>query len=126
MNQWWKLAKDRKDTFAFAWFFGHEHRCTIYDDLGADGKGANFKARLIGSGAIPHLPQKEMTAQVAENGAATTKVWRVNHATIGNGLSAASSFAMLSIDETQCTVEYINEDGSLFYKKIYQVDQMQK
>ena len=117
MDQWWKLAKDRGFTFAFAWFFGHEHRCTIYDDLEADGKPTNFKARLIGSGAIPHLPQHEKAAEVAANGASTTRIWRVNGATIGNGLTASSSFAILSLDGPSCTVEYIDENEAIFYKE---------
>lgn len=42
----------------FAWFFGHEHRCAIYDD-----KATHFNARLIGSGCIPHEVQKETASE---------------------------------------------------------------
>jgi predicted phosphodiesterase len=110
--QWWKMATGRKDTLAFAWFFGHEHRCTLYDDT-----QTNFKARLIGSGAIPHVPQTETEAAVAANGAKATPVWRVNHGVVAGGDTAISTFAMLTFDQDQCTAEYFNEDGSLFYKE---------
>lgn len=112
MMQWWKLAKDRDDRLAYAWFFGHEHRCAIYDD-----RKTHFKARLIGNGSIPHLPQKETSAAVAPNGATADAVWKINHGTVGNGSTAASTFAMLWFDQDQCVVEYINETGDLFYKE---------
>lgn len=51
-----KLKLDAQNLFTaaavksvFGWFFGHEHRCTLYDDA-----VSGFRARLIGNGCIPH------------------------------------------------------------------------
>lgn len=113
-EQWWKIVSGRDIGAAFAWFFGHEHRCIIYDDSDSQ---CHFKARLIGNGSIPHLPEREIAAAVAANGAKANAVWRVNHGTVGDGATAISTFALLSFDGDQCVAEYINEDGSLFYKE---------
>ena len=55
------IAATRSDA-VYGWFFGHEHRCTIYDDAVTD-----YKARLLGNGAIPHDPQTETTPQTDGN-----------------------------------------------------------
>jgi hypothetical protein len=81
----------------------------IYDDT-----KTYYKARLIGNGSIPHLPEMEQAAQVVADGASCTPLWRVNHGTIGPDV-AISTFAMLTFDQGKCVAEYINEDGSLFY-----------
>jgi hypothetical protein len=113
-QQFLKFVSNRDYNRIHAWFFGHEHRCEIYDDADA---GAYFKARLIGNGSIPHPPQNEDAAAIAANGAKATAVWRVNHGTVGDGATAISSFAMLTFDEDKCIAEYWNEDGTLFYKE---------
>jgi hypothetical protein len=95
----------------FAWFFGHEHRCTIYDDTKTD-----FKARLIGNGAIPHHPQEEVESDKDETDTACTPFVAVNKGAIDGGPVAISTFALLSFDKDTCTVEYINEDGTPFYQ----------
>ncbi len=95
----------------FAWFFGHEHRCTIYDDTKTD-----FKARLIGNGAIPHHPQEEVESDKDETNTACTPFVAVNKVAIDGGPVAISTFALLSFDKDACSVEYINEDGTLFYQ----------
>lgn len=111
-QQWSKLAETTQRTdVVFAWFFGHEHRCTIYDDTKTP-----FKARLIGNGAIPHPPQTETGAEVAKTGASATATWRINHGTLGKDV-AISTFTMLTFDGDDCIAEYINEDGSAFYKE---------
>jgi hypothetical protein len=51
------IAATRSDA-VYGWFFGHEHRCTIYDDA-----VTGYKARLLGNGAIPHHPQTETMPQ---------------------------------------------------------------
>lgn len=94
----------------FAWFFGHEHRCTIYDDT-----KTLFKARLIGNGAIPHHPQEEVSAEKDETKTSCTPFIEVNKAALGDGTVAISTFALLSFNGPNCSVEYINEDGSAFY-----------
>ena len=88
----------------FAWFFGHEHRCTIYDD-----SFVAFKARLIGHGCIPHLPQ------TAPTNAPPVPFVQINKASRPDGSGyAISGFAFLTLAGRQMKVEYINEDGSIF------------
>lgn len=94
----------------FAWFFGHEHRCTIYDDTRTD-----FKARLIGNGSIPHHPQEEVVPDHDETMARCTAFVEVNKGSLDGGPVAISTFAMLSFSEDKCVVDYINEDGTRFY-----------
>ena len=114
-TQFLKFVANRDYTRIQAWFFGHEHRCEIYDDSPV---GSLFKARLIGNGSIPHAPETEDAAAIAANGAKATAIWRVNKATVGDDQTTAiSSFALLTFNNEKCTAEYINEDGSLFYKE---------
>jgi len=88
----------------FAWFFGHEHRCTIYDDSFND-----FKARLIGNGCIPHLPQ------TAPDGRPPVPYKAINQAVRPDGSGyAMSGFVLLTLAGPKMKVEYINEDGSVF------------
>ena len=88
----------------FGWFFGHEHRCTIYDDSFND-----FCARLIGNGCIPHLPQTPPTVVTGAKYKAINQAARPD----GSGY-AISGFVLLTLDGPNLKVEYINEDGSLF------------
>jgi len=88
----------------FAWFFGHEHRCTIYDDSFND-----FKARLIGNGCIPHLPQTPPDIAPPVPFKAINRAARPD----GSGY-AISGFVLLTLDGPNMKVEYINEDGSVF------------
>jgi hypothetical protein len=88
----------------FAWFFGHEHRCTIYDDSYND-----FRARLIGNGCIPHLPQ--MPPDIAP----PIPYVSINTAARPDGSGyAISGFVLLTLAGPSMKVEYINEDGTLF------------
>ena len=88
----------------FAWFFGHEHRCTIYDDSFND-----FRARLIGNGCIPH------DRQTAPDGVPPVPYRAINQGlrTDGSGY-AVSGFVLLTLTGPNMKVEYINEDGSSF------------
>lgn len=88
----------------FAWFFGHEHRCTIYDDSFND-----FRARLIGNGCIPHPPQAPPTDVTPIRYKVINQAARPD----GSGY-AISGFALLTLNGPNMKVEYINEDGSLF------------
>ncbi|WP_158792877.1 hypothetical protein [Granulicella sp. L60] len=56
-----------------AWFFGHEHKCTIYDD-----DKTEFRARLIGNGAIPHSHQTLVQAAKDETETSCTPVYPIN------------------------------------------------
>src|SRR5271156_4867489 len=86
----------------FAWFFGHEHRCTIYDDSFND-----FRARLIGNGCIPHLPQAPPTI-------APPVPYKAINSTARPDGYAICGFVLLTLTGPDMKVEYINEDGSLF------------
>ena len=108
--EYWNILQETNSNAIFAWFFGHEHRCTIYDDTKTD-----FKARLIGNGSIPHLPQEEVAPDEDETKSQCTPFVEVNKKALDNGPVAISTFALLSFDKDSCTVEYINEDGSSFY-----------
>jgi len=102
-------------TLLYAWFFGHEHRCIIYDDK-AKGPDALFRARLIGNGAIPHLPQTETVAATDNTGASVNRIGVPNLRAIGtDNQVAVSTFAMLTFNGPNCHVDYWDEDGNLFY-----------
>ncbi len=91
------------------WFFGHEHRCTIYADA-----AANYRARLIGHGCIPHSPPKEGT----KPDAGCAAIEAINTATTAQGV-AKSGFALLAFDGPELAIEYWNEDGTLFYREAW-------
>jgi hypothetical protein len=96
----------------YGWFFGHEHRCTIYDD-----PALQYKARLLGNGAIPHDPQTETEPQTDKTGIPCTRFAAANHGRLNNGPLALCTFAVLSLNRDRITVDYINEDGSMFYQQ---------
>ena len=101
------------------WFFGHEHKCTIYSDAQTD-----FRARLIGNGAIPHNRQALVAAAKDETNTSCTPVFTMNDRTVKHdmfGLAnldlATSGFALLTLNGPDASVKYINEDGSLFLEE---------
>jgi len=109
--QYRQLLELTQGNAIFAWFFGHEHRCTICDDTKTD-----FKARLIGNGSIPHQPQEDVPPEKDDTGAGCTPTTCVNTGAIDGGPVAISTFALLSFNQGTCTVDYINEDGTPFYQ----------
>jgi len=94
----------------FGWFFGHEHRCTIYDD-----PNIPYFARLIGNGCIPHTAPP--ANQQPEPGCYSFS--RMNSKANANG-DAMSGFALLKFDGGQLAIRYINEDGGLFFDETWQ------
>ncbi len=104
------IGLTRKDAI-YAWFFGHEHRCTIYDDAALP-----YKARLLGNGAIPHDPQTE-TAPQTDGTNTGTPFTAVNRARLRGGPLAICTFALLTLDRDTITIDYINEDGSTFFQQ---------
>lgn len=85
----------------FGWFFGHEHRCAIYND-----NKTPYNARLIGNGCIPHLVQTEKDAD-----AGCTPVGYFNRKAIeGTPTSAVSSFAKLHFEGYEVQIDYLDED----------------
>jgi hypothetical protein len=120
-NEFWKLRETIPAGMhaVWAWFFGHEHKCTIYDDTQTE-----FRARLIGHGSIPHTRQTLVEAAKDETKTSCTAVFTMNDRPLENdvlgikGLDLAiSGFAILTLDGPDAFVEYINEDGSLFLRE---------
>ena len=93
----------------FAWFFGHEHKSTIYDD-----PNIPYFARLIGNGCIPHFAPS--ANQEPESGCYSFS--RMNTGTNSKG-DAFSGFALLKFNGASIDLRYINENGSLFYEEIW-------
>jgi len=85
----------------FAWFFGHEHRFTIYRD-----DETLFNARLIGSGCIPHQIQHEVKADPG----CTPFDFVSNRGEYGSE-TAISQFAELQFLGEQLRVVYRDETG---------------
>jgi hypothetical protein len=94
----------------FGWFFGHEHRCTLYDDA-----VSGFKARLIGNGCIPHSPP--VPNQLPDPGCQPFS--RMNTGVNANG-DALSGFALLKLNGETIDIQYINEDGTVFFSEQWQ------
>jgi Calcineurin-like phosphoesterase len=86
----------------FGWFFGHEHRCTVYSDT-----ATSYNARLIGSGCIPHDIQREV---ICDPGC-TPFVWVSGRGEDGTQ-SAISQYAELRFIRHQLLINYIDERGT--------------
>jgi Calcineurin-like phosphoesterase len=96
----------------FGWFFGHEHRCALYND-----SATQFNARLIGNGCIPHEVQTE---DEADQGC--TPFVKVNRRqTDPNSGAATSMFVNLSFLEPgpQLLIEYIDEDFEVWGSEVW-------
>lgn len=120
-NEFWRLRETIPNGMkvVLAWFFGHEHKGTIYKDSETE-----FKARLIGNGAIPHSRQALVPPAKDETKTACTPVFTMNNKALKADCLdiheldlAVSTFALLTLDGVDAYVEYINEDGSLFLKE---------
>lgn len=108
-----RLIAATRPNAVYGWFFGHEHRCTIYDDAATP-----YKARLLGNGAIPHDPQTETAPQTdSKSGARATPFVAANHGRLNGGPLAICTFALLTLNRDQLTIDYINEDGSRFFQQ---------
>lgn len=117
MNEARKLLAEFSLGSIYGWFFGHEHRCTIYDD---DVLSAMFRSRLIGNGAIGHHPQEETEPAKDETGAtAAPFVWVNKRSLEDKGIVAMSSFAFLTLNDGRIDIEYIDEDGFVGYKETW-------
>ena len=86
----------------FAWFFGHEHRFTIYRD-----DDTLFNARLIGSGCIPHEVQHEVKADPG-----CTPFAFVCNRGVDGSQTAISQYAELQFLEHQLRVVYMDQKGT--------------
>jgi predicted phosphodiesterase len=113
------LLADFGSQSIFGWFFGHEHRCAIYNDKALS---ARFRARLIGNGAIGHHPQTETAPAKDETGAeAHPFVWVNRRSLEDKGVVAMSSFALLNLDGDKIHIDYIDEDGIVGYNEDWTV-----
>lgn len=92
----------------FGWFFGHEHKCTIYDD-----SYSSYRARLIGHGCIPHLPPTPPDSPPVPF-TSTNTTTRPD----GSGY-AISGFALLTLNGPVLQIEFINEDGTTYSKETW-------
>lgn len=94
----------------FGWFFGHEHRCAIYEDTALP-----YNARLIGNGCIPHEVQREKAADPG-----CTPFVGVNQRQDARGSGAAvSMFAELNFGGTQLIIRYIDEDNVVWGSELW-------
>ncbi len=91
----------------FGWFFGHEHRCTIYDDVKIP-----YLARLIGHGCIPHTPPSANQQPDPDCFSFSAMNTRAD----ANG-DAVSGFALLKFDGRNIDIKYIDEDGKTFLQE---------
>jgi hypothetical protein len=106
------LKQDAQNLFAaagipnvYGWFFGHEHRCTIYDDA-----LSGYRARLIGHGSIPHAPPSP--AQLPDPGC---QGFKLMNTAVNAGGDALSGFALLKLDGPSLEIQYVNENGTIFF-----------
>lgn len=91
----------------YAWFFGHEHRCTIYDDTRTE-----YRARLIGHGAIPN----DIPNGIPDVGCVPFTAINQTRKPDGSGY-LISGFALLALDGPTISIQYVNEDGSVWQKE---------
>ena len=91
----------------FGWFFGHEHRCTVYQD-----KETPYNARLIGSGCIPHDIQSEVTC----DSGCTPFTWVSARGEDGTE-SAISLYAELRFIREWLEIVYTDERGTSLGKE---------
>lgn len=85
----------------FAWFFGHEHRFTIYQD-----DETLYNARLIGSGCIPHDIQREVKPDPG-----CTPFKFVSDRGEDGSYTAISQYAQLQFFGHQLRVDFRDENG---------------
>ncbi len=93
----------------FGWFFGHEHRCAIYQD-----SVLPYNARLIGNGCIPHVVQHEKSADPG-----CTPLEFVNRKAYPGSKTAVSSFAVLRFAGPKLAIDYCNEDNTLWGTELW-------
>jgi len=97
----------------FGWFFGHEHRCTVYEN-----DAAPYNARLIGSGCIPHDIQREVTCDPG----CTPFVWVSGRGEDGTQ-SAISQYAELRFMEQHLLIVYTDERGTSLGSEMWDAQQ---
>lgn len=99
----------------FGWFFGHEHRCAIYDNNNPDGP---YNARLIGSGCIPHVVQRE----VHSDDGCTPATFFSRRSEPGSAENAISMYAELRFEQEHLTITYHDDDYTDWGYEIWYAD----
>ena len=94
----------------FGWFFGHEHRCALYDD-----SELSYNARLIGNGCIPHDVQRE---KQEDSGCTPVAFFNKRETRPGSG-TAVSSFAELRFGGPELLINYCNEDNGTWGTELW-------
>ncbi len=94
----------------FGWFFGHEHRCALYDD-----NATPYNARLIGNGCIPHEVQKE---KAADPGCTPVAFFNKKETRPGSN-TAVSSFAELRFGGVELLINYCDEDNIIWGTELW-------
>jgi hypothetical protein len=97
----------------FGWFFGHEHRCALYDDT-----ALAYNARLIGNGCIPHEVQREKTA---DEGCTPVAYFNTRQNAANSG-AAVSMFANLTFAGPELIIEYIDEDNEVWGTEVWNAE----
>ncbi len=115
------LRKDIADLMAidgigndaiFGWFFGHEHRCALYEDTALP-----YNARLIGNGCVPHEVQQE---KAADPGCTPVSFFNKRQDGPHSG-AAVSMFANLTFlrPGPELLIEYIDEDNVVWGTEVW-------
>ena len=93
------------------WFFGHQHKCYIYED-----ERLPYKARLIGHGSFPHDIQKEKFPDNDEQGKPLMTFAQLTYRGYPEGL-AYSGYVSIDVTNDLLSIRYIDEDGGLFHEE---------
>jgi hypothetical protein len=94
----------------FGWFWGHEHRCALYDDMALP-----YNGRLIGNGCIPHEVQRE---KQADPGCTPVEFFNKQETSPDSG-TAVSSFAELRFGGPELLISYCNEDNGTWGTELW-------
>lgn len=93
------------------WFFGHQHKCYIYEDTRLP-----YKARLIGHGSFPHDIQTEKFPDNDADGQPLMSFAQLDYRGYPSGL-AYSGYVSIDVSNDELLIRYIDEDGGLFHEE---------
>ena len=101
------LRRERLDV----WFWGHEHRCTIY---GSDPVSWLGFGSCVGNGGVPQLlPDPPLSPEQQRTAGCAPLTWAYNGEERADGDAwLRFGFAVLSFDGPRLTVEYVDERGT--------------
>jgi hypothetical protein len=118
----------------FAWYWGHEHRCCIFDAHAETG----ILARCVGHGGMPQSRKPTWGLDAAKNVGPNWADWRQAAATTRDGISVPHSlvlegtnpyiigeedkflphgYAVLNFDGPHLTEQVMEPDGKVIYEK---------